>query len=589
MAYNDSTLQEIKDRLNIADIISGYIQIKKAGVNFKAVCPFHSEKTPSLVISPQKQIWHCFGCGEGGDIFGFVRSYENVEFKEALKLLADKAGVKLPEYKPQDPKAQSEKELLLRINNFAARFYHEMLVADNRGSAALRYLEQRGLTRKTIDQWQIGFAPDDFHFLEKALQKKRVNILDMIKAGVSAKNERGQVYDRFRGRITFPIFNYTGEIAGFSARILRDDGKSSKYVNSPETSIYNKSKILFGLNFAKNEIRKKDEAVIVEGQMDCISSHQAGIENVVASSGTALTVDQLQLLGRLTKNLKFCFDGDLAGLHATRRAIELYLGRDFIVKIVDLGGAKDPDELLKENPRKFEERIEQAKLFLDYYIEKAFSNYSQANVEQKKNIAKDILPLVKFLTDPLEQDHYLRLLAEKFATTVEVLRQALQKIQITRSNQPAGVTATPTPHPFLGPAYALEKEVLGGMLWSKEFSEQVEGELEPEDFLSREISDIVYPALEKKDSFNNSGPLAKEALFMVESQLDDIEGNQEILLRQLNRTFAKFKVVSLKRRQLNLEKQISLAQKAGDKDKVAQLSGQFALLSSNRLKFEKLI
>jgi DNA primase len=286
---NNPILQEVKDRLNIADIIAGYIPIKKAGVNFKALCPFHHEKTPSLQISPQKQIWHCFGCGEGGDAFGFVMKYENIDFKEALKLLADKAGVKLPEYRPADPKEQSERELLLRINDFAARFYHEILIKNQLGAAALEYLKNRGLTEGTINQWQIGFAPEDFHVLERALAQKKVSAQDLVLAGVSAKNERGQIYDRFRGRITFPIFDYFGNAVGFSARILIDDGKSAKYVNSPETSVYSKSKILFGLNFAKETIRKQDEAVVVEGQMDCISLHQGGFKNVVASSGTALT------------------------------------------------------------------------------------------------------------------------------------------------------------------------------------------------------------------------------------------------------------------------------------------------------------
>lgn len=588
MAYNDPTLQEIKDRLNIADVISGYIQTKKAGVNFKAVCPFHSEKTPSLVISPQKQIWHCFGCGEGGDIFGFVMKYENLEFKEALKLLADKAGVRLPEYKPQDPKVQSEKELLLRINNFAARFYHEILVADKRGSGALRYLEQRGLTRKTIEQWQIGFAPDDFHVLEKALQKKKVNILDMVKAGVSAKNERGQVYDRFRGRITFPIFNYTGEVVGFSARILHDDGKSAKYVNSPETVIYNKSKLLFGLNFAKNEIRKKDEVIIVEGQMDCITPHQHGITNVVASSGTALTMEQLQLLGRLTKNLKFCFDGDAAGMHAARRAIELYLGQDFTIKIVDLGGAKDPDELLKENPQKFVERIEAAKLFLDYYIDKSFESFNGASVEQKKNIAKDLLPLVKYLTDPLEQDHYLHLLADKFSTSPEVLRQALRKIAVSKAGQQP-VASVPAPFGTgQGAVFALEKEVLGGVLWNENFKKSVAGEARPEDFIHKEIFDIIKPIFTGGQPESDS-PLAKESLFMVESQLEQIEGNHEAMYRQLQRTFAMLKVASFKRQQLLLEKQIKQAQNSGQTGHMAQLNQSFASLLEKRLKFEKLI
>lgn len=586
MAYNDPVLQDIKDRLNIADIIAGYIQIKKAGMNFKAVCPFHSEKTPSLVISPQKQIWHCFGCGEGGDVFGFVMKMENLEFRQALNLLAEKAGVKLPQYKPQDPALQNEKEMLLRINDFAARFYHGVLTSDGRGKAAMEYLKKRGLSAETLKKWQIGYAPDDFHILEEALRNKKVAPADMVKAGVSAKNERGQIYDRFRGRVTFPIFNFTGEVVGFSARILNDDGKSAKYVNSPETLIYQKSKVLFGLNFAKNEIRKQDEAIIVEGQMDCISAHQAGIADVVASSGTALTLDQLQVLGRLTKNLKFCFDGDAAGLHAARRAVELYLGRDFTVKIVDLGGAKDPDELLKENPQKFAEKIGQAKLFLDYYIDRAFEGYSSASVEQKKQIAKDLLPLVKYLTDPLEQDHYLRILADRFLTSPEVLRQTLQKLAVPKTVQSAGVSAT---NKNLGSLYGLEKEVLGGMLLSGDFLQTVKKDAAVEDFSYRDIKEAAALVLAGQEVPDNLGVLAKEALFMVESQLEDLEGNMDALLRQLNRTFAMLKVASFKNRQLQLEKLIKQAQNSGQNGQLAELYRQFADVSRQRINFEKLI
>lgn len=327
---NDPILQDIKDRLNIADIIAGYIQLKKAGVNFKAPCPFHNEKTPSLIVSPQKQIWHCFGCGEGGDVFSFVKKIENLEFKDTLKLLAEKAGVKLPSFRPENKQLQDEKELLLRINNFASRFYHQALVKESLGKVALEYLQKRGLSYETIKKWQIGFAPDEFHILEKALLAKKVSPEHMVKAGVCAKNERGQIYDRFRGRITFPIFNYLGEVVGFSARILVDDAKSAKYINSPETSIYSKSQILFGLNFGKEMARKKDEVVVVEGQMDCIAAHQAGFFNTVASSGTALTLGQLNLIGRLTKNLKFCFDSDQAGQNASRKAGELALANNVV-------------------------------------------------------------------------------------------------------------------------------------------------------------------------------------------------------------------------------------------------------------------
>lgn len=580
----DQVLQDIKDRLDIAEVIGGYIQIKKSGANYKAVCPFHNEKSASLMISPQKQIWHCFGCGEGGDIFGFVMRYENLEFRDVLKLLADRAGVKLPEYRPRDPAVASLEEQLYKINDFAARFYHEILVKDKRGAAAISYLKKRGVTSETIAKWKIGFAPDEFHALEQALVKKGVSLENLVKAGVSVRNERGQLYDRFRGRITFPIFNAVGEVVGFSARILIDDGKSAKYINSPETAIYNKSKVLFGFNFAKNDIRKKDEAIIVEGQMDCISPHQAGITNVVASSGTALTLEQLTQIGRLTKNLKFCFDADAAGLMATKRAIGQYLGKDFIIKIITLTDAKDPDELVRKNPKLFEKAVADAVLFLDFYIAKAFEGFRHT-VEEKKRIAKELLPLLASLSDPIEQDHYVKLLAEKLDTIPSVLVETLHKLPkagAPKVAQPASATKK------IDAPTALEKQVLGGMLLFPQFKAYVGQQSSAQDFTHLE-SKTLADRLFKNIAIDEDNLLAKEAIFMVESQLADMEGGEPALERELKKALAMLRLAAIKQEQKHLHEQMKAAEGQQAKDELAQLSQQFANLSKQRLEFEKLL
>jgi len=585
----DSVLQEIKDRLNIAEVIGGYIQVKKAGSAFKALCPFHHEKTPSMQISPQKQIWHCFGCGEGGDVISFVQKYENLEFKEALRLLADRAGVQLPEYRPKNPEVENEKDTLFRINDFAARFYHQVLVSDVRGKEALNYLLKRGLTQETINKWQIGFAPDDFHPLEQALSSKQVRQADMVKAGVSTKNERGQVYDRFRGRITFPIFDLSNRALGFSARILKDDGKSAKYVNSPETIIYNKSRVLFGLNFAKAAVRQKEEIVVVEGQMDCISAHQAGIGNVVASSGTALTESQLDLLARFTRHLKFCFDADAAGLKATRRAIEMYLGKDFVVKIVDLKGAKDPDELLKDGPDKFLSLIVQAPLFLDYYLAKAFENYQEKSVEQKKEAARDVLPLIKALTDAVEQDHYVQMLAEKLGASEKAVRQSLAAIK------PIGQAASPAKPAKKSELRGqvtrngLEKEVLGGILSYPSFALQVREKLQLEDFENKEIRQALEAFFKSKTELPDKGlSVAKEAVFMVESLVENAQGNHEAVERQLFKSLSMLKVAVIKQQLKKLQQDLKFAESAADKPQIAKLQGQILSLTNSRMEFESI-
>lgn len=582
---NDPVLQEIKDRLNVADVIAGYITVKKAGSSFKALCPFHNEKTASFNISPAKQIWHCFGCGLGGDIFGFVMQYENLEFKDALKILADKAGVQLPSYRPENKPQQDEKELLLRINDFAGRFYHQVLIKDQKGATALEYLKNRGLTDGTIKQWQIGFAPDDFHALEKALLAKKVNLNDAIKAGVIIKNDRG-MYDRFRGRVTFPIYDYFGNTVGFSARILTDDGKSAKYINSPETPVYNKSKILFGLNFAKDSIRKADEAVIVEGQMDCISAHQGGFKNIVASSGTALTEAGLIQLGRLTKNLKFCFDADLAGQTASRRAGEVALKMGFRLKVIVLEKAKDPDELIKKSPGLWEKAVAEAVWYLDWQMDAAEKKFSQDPVEQKHFLSEQVVPLLGAIVDPLEQDHYVHKLSTRFLISEKTILDQIKKQ--TSGKKPELNQAGP--NVFNG-ALLLEKEVLGGLLVLPEFLQEVKESLVLEDF-----EDVGVKALVNAVIFGNSEVLelknstvAKEAQFMVESQLEELGGNQTALMKELLKSFALLKIGAIKKRQQALQTEIKTAETEKNKIRTEELNKEFARISGERMKFEVLL
>jgi DNA primase len=598
---NDPILQEIKDRLNVADVIAGYIPIKKAGTNFKAICPFHSERTPSFQISPQKQIWHCFGCGEGGDVFGFVMKYEKLDFRDALKILADKAGVQLPSYRPENRQVQDEKELLLRINDFAARYYHQILLNDKRGATALEYLKNRGLTEGTIKQWQIGFAPDDFHALERALLAKKVNLDDAVKAGVIAKNDRG-MYDRFRGRVTFPIYDYFGNTVGFSARILNDDGKSAKYVNSPETVVYNKSKILFGLNFAKDAIRKADEAVVVEGQMDCISAHQAGFKNVVASSGTALTEAGLMQLSRLTKNLKFCFDADIAGQTASRRAGEIALKQGFRLKVIALDKVKDPDELIKKSPGLWEKAVAEAVWFLDWQMDFAEKQFSADPVEQKHYLSQSVVSLLGAISDPLEQDHYVHKLSTRFLISEKTILDQIKKQPFGKSAELGRENTGPSNGILL-----LEKEVLGGLLSYPDFAKEVSGRLEAADFENDDVRECVVKIMGKSERQNISatqnphpGPLpegeggltgvvAKEAQFMVESQLDELGGNIPALMRELQKAFALLKIAGIKKRQQSLQREIKTAETAKNKEKTDELSKEFARITAERIKFEVLL
>ncbi len=595
----DNTLQEIKDRLDIVEVISGYIPAKKSGTNFKASCPFHNEKTASLMISPQKQIWHCFGCGEGGDIFGFVMRYENLEFREALQQLAQRAGVTLPERSPQAGQEKKVSEDLVRISNFASKFYHKQLLANAGPSAAgLKYLHDRGLNDKTIENWEIGYAPDSFDALIKALQAKQVTSVNALAAGVVAKNDRGNIFDRFRDRITFPIHNFYGDVVGFSARVMpgaKED--TAKYINSPETPIYSKSKILFGLFQAKAAIRKQDEAVVVEGQMDTISAHQAGFDNTVATSGTAMTEDHLRLIGRLTKNIKFCFDSDAAGITALRKAGELALSMGFRVKVIviDLAVAKDPDELILKAPGQWKRAVQDAVWFTDYYIETAEKQYTFGSLEQKQYLVEEVIPLLKYVTNPLEQGHYIRSMSERFAVTENELRAALktspatnfalgQTIQDRRDNLPKPVMVTQET--------IQEKEILGGILSYPEFRLFIAEEGLPSEYISSGMRDLMNAALIGDPTPQSARTpahqaLVNEAQFMVESSLENLANNDLALMRELKKSFYLFKLAGIKKQLQDATTAIKKAESLHDNSAVKLASEQFAELSAQRYTLEQ--
>lgn len=582
----DQVINDIKDRLNITEVIGSYIELKKSGTNFKAVCPFHSERSASLMVSPQKQIWHCFGCGEGGDIFGFVMRYENLDFRETLELLAERAGVALPAYSGPAKQADNIDDLL-RINSFAAELYHRYFNTQTDAEPARKYLKDRGLTEQTIELWRIGFSPNSFDFLQKALTNKKISFDRMSAAGVASRSERGQNYDRFRNRITFPIFDYRGDVVGFSARILpSNDSNSAKYVNSPETAIYNKSKVMFGLNFAKEAIRKAGEAVIVEGQMDVIQAHQAGFTNTVATSGTALTEDHLRFLSRLTKQLKFCFDADSAGLAATQRAGKLALQMGFAVKIIVMqqgeGNAKDPDDLIKTSASLWQKIVKEAVWFVDFYLNQASQKFADGSLEQKQYLNEMVIPLLYYIKNDVEQDHYIKQLSQKFGISERVVRDAARQpkenISTLKVSEPkAGIISVGT----------VEKQVLGGLLVFPEFLDWARVQGIPVEAFNPALQAYVTQVLAGGlTSENASDTLAKEAIFMVESGLDEVADNREVYLRDLQKSANLIKLTHLKRQLQDLTIHMSKAQSSGDTERLNEYNRRFAALTAERIQLE---
>ena len=425
----DSPIQEIKDRLNIVDVISSYLKLQKTGANWRAQCPFHSEKKPSFFISPTRQLWRCFGCGAHGDIFGFIQQIEGIEFGDALRILAQKAGVEL---KRQDPEAETQRKRLYDVCELATKFFEKQLHTGAKGQNAKKYLLKRGITEDSLKKWRIGFSPDLWESLLNFLNKKGYSIGEIKRSGLALESEEGKVYDRFRGRIIFPIFDSNSQPVGFGGRVFgKDEENTAKYLNTPNTLLYNKSNILYGLNYAKIPIRKNDECILVEGYTDVIMSHQAGVENVVASSGTALTPNQLKILKRYSDKLITAFDMDVAGDTATKRGIELAQKQGFDIRVAIMPQEKDPADVAAEDKEQWKNLIKEAKSILQFYFDSALSKFDRETVQGKKEIAKILLPVILRIPNKIEQSYWIKELAKKIDTKEENIEQEMKKINIT--------------------------------------------------------------------------------------------------------------------------------------------------------------
>ena len=428
-------MAKIKDRLDVVEVLSGYMKLQKAGINYKGRCPFHNEKTPSFFVSPERQIWHCFGCGKGGDFFEFVKEIEGVEFREALKILASKAGIELEQFHVQSGESVDVKQKLFEICELATKFFEKQFQSSS-GKEALAYLHDRGLTDASITEFRLGWAPNDWESLSVYLQTRGYQEKEIVDAGLAIKRSiesgREGVYDRFRSRIMFPIFEVSGQVVGFTARVFEPSSAKSgqpglaktgetmaKYVNTPQTLIYDKSRVLYGLSKAKLDIKKSDRCILVEGNMDALMSFQAGVRNVVASSGTALTPTHLRLLQRYTKNLGFCFDTDQAGAMATRRGIGLALAQQFNISILEIKDpeCKDPADYVKKYPAgagtsgaggsSWADVVANAKPVIDYYFDRARSSYNPTSAESKKQIIFAVAPFIKRLAGNVERAHWV--------------------------------------------------------------------------------------------------------------------------------------------------------------------------------------
>jgi DNA primase len=585
--------QAIKDRVDIVQLISEYMQLKKAGVNWKGNCPFHKEKTPSFMVHPEKQIWHCFGCGKGGDVFTFLEEMEGLEFSEALKLLADRAGVKIENFAPEINKSQ--KNRILEINEKAAYFFHHFLLEMAAAQNARDYLNRRQLKQETIEEWNVGFIPEQWDLLTQYLLKKGNSIDDLIASGLTIKKEGADLaskkgyYDRFRGRIMFPIWDVHGNIVGFTGRVLVETERSGgKYVNTPQTLVYDKSRVLYGLNKAKMEIKNKDLTVLVEGQMDVIACHQAGMKNVVAASGTALTLEQVRLLKRYSNNIAMAFDADAAGQHAAKRGIDVALEQGLNIKIIQIpeGAGKDADECLKKNPAVWFASVEKSKEAMEWYFSSVLSGLDTGDPKKKRQAAETLLPEIARLPFATEKEHWIKNLSERLDVDVSILREEISKYKksvqgahaVNAARQSAGKPAENSQMADSKQGYYLRAENLWSLLLKYPALIRAHASyLKPEYFTS-----TPYAALYEKtiEQYNNneinvevlSGQLQAEKsqnavnILLLKADKDFSEFGEEDASDEVASLLVKIKEDWTRDRRKYLAAELIKSQIAGDKD-----------------------
>lgn len=431
------TVAEIKDRLTIVEIVTPYVKLARAGKSLVGLCPFHKEKTASFHVSPERGTWHCFGCGIGGDGFSFIEKIEGVDFKGALKILAEKAGVQI-EYDSSSRERSSRTERIREVMNQASEWYALKLP----GSPAASYAQKRGLSEKTISAWRLGYAPDEWRALLESLTALGFTIPELLSAGLikEADGKPGTYYDRFRNRLLFPIRDTAGRVVAFTGRALSAD-EPAKYLNSPETELYHKSEILFGLDHAKDALRTRGFTMLVEGQMDVLLAHQAGFQNAVALSGTALSEKHLALMKRYSENLMLVLDADAAGLSATARSSELALRHGLRVKAAKLPKEKDPADLISEDPIEFSKRIVEAKPIVDFFL--ATLAEQEHDPHRLLRVAERVvLPLIAAMPSPMEREHFLQSTARVLGLSGEAVRESLARLPRTVAGEKAVATET---------------------------------------------------------------------------------------------------------------------------------------------------
>jgi DNA primase len=590
----DHIIDQIQDRIDIVEIIGGFIPLKKAGRNYRANCPFHHEKTPSFMVSQEKQIFHCFGCGVGGNVFNFLMKYERLEFPEAVRLLAQKAGVIVPLDKTESSQQGSLSNKLYAANELATSFFQRNLKEDRNGRAAYSYLRERGLNEEAIKMFRLGFAISGWSSLLEFSKAKGVTPDVLEKAGLAIQKEDGGYFDRFRNRIMFPILDLKSRLLGFGGRVFLKEDQGPKYMNSPETSIYNKGRNLYGLNFSWKDIRDSDQVIIVEGYFDLIVPFQAGIRNITASLGTSLTEDHIKLISRYTRNAVIIFDPDKAGEFATLRSLDLLLEQDFRVSVVRLPEGYDPDSFVrKHGAEEFKRKISDAKSLFDYKMSVLVSRYDATNIEGKTKIVEEILPTISRIPNAVLKSGYIKNLAEILGVDEDAVRQELKKVKPDSAAIRPPSTAGDAKVDISAKRCRQSEKILAGLLMDdNNCIKIVKGHLGLEDFKDPVIKTIVSVLFtcDEEAKVMTPGKLIShirdtEAHRFIPELVDCVEAviDKE---KTLTDCILKIKQENLKEKLNRLQVEIALAQNKADEERITKLISECNILLGSIREYE---
>jgi len=529
-----SVITEVKQRLDIVELVSEYVTLQKAGRNFKGLCPFHSEKHPSFFVFPEQQSWHCFGaCGTGGDIFSFIMKKEGIDFGQALRLLAQRGGITLSPLEAPSKAEDEKKERLFQINEAATEYYHHLLSSTKAGEAARSYLARRKVMPETIKEFRLGFSPDAWETIKNYLLGKGYTEKELIETGLIIEKEEGGSYDRFRNRLMFPICDIQGRVTGFGARVL--DDSLPKYINSPQTSIFDKSSSLYGVDKAKSAIRKKNLVIIVEGYTDVLTAHQHDWQNVVGSMGTSLTGKQVEGIKRLTNNITLALDADLAGEEATLRGKAILAYSNAEANVILLPPGKDPDEVIREDPTLWQKLVEQAMPILDFAFQSVISKVDINKAKDKSLAVQKLLPSIYEIKDPTQKFHYVEKLARALKIKTSDVEAALQKLKTARKRPQL---SKPTEQSRLARQFVsspIEERCLALLLQYPELRPSAR-ELSPEHFESTENREVFVKWQHSSDISNLESKLDTSLLEHLYYLVNLVNKNFPPAIRESERT-----------------------------------------------------